>query len=65
MVKIGDFHSNLLEIDKKSHNDINVYFIGYVTIKKFSEYENICKVNPLYLIIHCATYNFKKKSKNT
>ena len=62
MVNIEDFHSNLLEIDKKSHKDIDIYYIGYVTIKKFSDYENIHSVNPLYLIIHSATGYFKEKT---
>ena len=54
-------HSKLLKIDKKSHEDINIYYIGYITIKKFSDYENIHKMNPLYLIIHSATGHFKEK----
>ena len=62
MVNIEDFHSNLLEIDKKSHKDINIYYIGYITIKKFSDCENIHSVNPLYLIIHSATGYFKEKN---
>ena len=31
-------------------------------MKKFSDYENIHSVNPLYLIIHSATGYFKEKS---
>ena len=30
-------------------------------IKKFNDYEKICSVNPLYLIIHSATGYFKEK----
>ena len=30
-------------------------------IKKFSDYENIHSVKPLYLIIHSATGQFKEK----
>ena len=62
MVNIKDFHSNLLNIEKKSHNDINVYYIGYIIIKKFSDYKNIHSVNPLYLIISFATGYFKEKN---
>ena len=62
MISITNFHSNLLKIDKKSHEDINIYYIGYITIKKFSDCENIHSVNPLYLIIHSATGNFKEKN---
>ena len=28
-----------------------MYNIGYITIKKIGDYENIYSVNPLYLII--------------
>ena len=49
MIDMRKFHSNLLKIDKKSHKDIDVYYIGYITMKKFSDYENIHSVNPLYL----------------
>ena len=62
MVNIKDFHSNLLEIDKKSHKDIDIYYIGYITIKKFSDHENINNVNPLYLISHSATGYFTEKN---
>ena len=51
MIDIRNFHSNLLKIDKKSHKDIDIYYIGYITIKKFSDCENIHSVNPLYLIV--------------
>ena len=30
-------------------------------IKKFNDYEKICSVNPLYLIIHSVTGYFKEK----
>ena len=43
------------------HRDIDIYYIDYITIKKFSECENICSVNPFYLIIHSATRHFKEK----
>ena len=66
MVNIGDFYSNLLKIDKKSYKNINIYYISYIIIKKFGDYENIHSVNPLYLIIDSATGYFKeKKVKNT
>ena len=61
MIDIKNFHSSLLKIDKKSHEDIDIYYIGYITIKKFSDCENIHSVNPLYLIIHSATGHFKEK----
>ena len=66
MINIEDFQSNLLKIDKKSHRGIDIYYIGYIVIKKIDEYENIHSVNQLYLIIHTATGYFKEKTmKNT
>ena len=66
MIDIKNFQSNLLKIDKKPYKDIDIYSIGYVTMKKFSDCGHIHSVNPLYLIIHSATGNSKSKSvKNT
>ena len=61
MVDIKNFHSDLLKIDEKPYQDVDVYYISYITIKKFSDCESIHTVNPLYLIIHSATGHFKKK----
>ena len=61
MINIKNFHSNLLKIDKKLYKDIDIYYIGYITIKKFGDCENIHNVNPLYLIIYSATGHFKEK----
>ena len=51
MINIKDFDSSLLKIDKKSHKNIGIYNIGYITIKKIDDYENIYSVNPSYLMI--------------
>ena len=45
------FNSSLLKIDKKSYKNIDIYNIGYITIKKSDDYENIHSVNPLYLMV--------------
>ena len=50
------------------HRDFDIYYIGYLTIKKFSncnsdcDYENIRSVSPLYLIFHSATGYFKEQN---
>ena len=62
MTDIRNFHSNLSKIDKKPYKDINIYYIGYITIKKLGDCENIHSVNPLYLVIHSATGYFKEKN---
>ena len=59
---IKDFQSNLLKIDKKQYKDTDIYYIGYITIKKIGDCKNIHSVNPLYLIIYSATRYFKKKN---
>ena len=62
MINIKNFHSNLLKIDKKSHKDFDIYYIGYITVKKIGDFENIHSVNPLYLLIHSATGYFKENN---
>ena len=62
MINIKHFHPNLLKIDTKSYKDIDIYYIGYIMIKKFGDCENIHSVNSLYLIIHSATGHFKEKN---
>ena len=62
MIKIKNFQPNLLKIDKKPYKDVNIYYIGYITVKKFSDCENIHCLNPLYLIINSATGYFKEEN---
>ena len=38
---LTDFESRLLKIDKKSYKNIGIYNIGYITIKKIDNCENI------------------------
>ena len=61
MIDIRNFHSNLLKIDKKSYKDIDIYYIGYITNKKFGDCKLIHSMNPLYLIINSATGYLKEK----
>ena len=51
IINIEDFDSNLLKMDKKSYKNTHIYYTGYITIKKIDDYENICSINPLNLII--------------
>ena len=50
MINIKNFDPNLLKIDKKSYKNIDIYYIGYITMKD-SDYVKINSINPLYLII--------------
>ena len=58
IIDIRNFQSNLLKIDKKLYKDFDIYYIGYIRIKKIGDYENIRSVNPLYLTIYSATGYF-------
>ena len=64
IIDLVNFKSNLLKIDKKSYKDIGIYNIGYITIKKIDDYENIYSVNPLYLIIAHASGYIEEKGVN-
>ena len=33
-IDLKDFDAKLLKIDKKDYKDIEIYYIGYVTVKK-------------------------------
>ena len=67
IIDIRKFEPNLLKIDKKLHRDLDIYYIGYDTIKKFNNcnsdciYKNIHSMNPLYLLIYSATGYFKEE----
>ena len=56
------FAAKLLKIDKHDYNEIDIYYIGYVTIKNVGEYNNIISVNPLYLIINEMIGQFEEKN---
>ena len=51
IINIEEFNSSLLKIDKKSYRDIGIDYIGYITIKKIGDGENIYSINPLYVMI--------------
>ena len=54
IIELKKLKSNLLKIDKKSYKSISIYNIGYITIKKIDDCENIYSVNPLYLLLNHA-----------
>ena len=47
-IDLKDFDARLLKIYKKGYNETDIYYIGYVTIKKIGDCNNINRVNPLY-----------------
>ena len=63
-IELKDFDVRLLKIDKKDYNEIDIYHIGHVTIKKIGDYNNINSVNPLYLMINEMIGHFEEKNGN-
>ena len=64
IIERENFDSSLLKIDKKSHKDIGIYKIGYITIRKIGDCKNIYGVNPLYLCINHASGYIEEKGVN-
>ena len=64
IIDLKNFDARLLKIDKKSYKNIGIYNIGYITIKKIDDYENIYSVNPLYLTIAHASGYIEEKGVN-
>ena len=54
----------MLKLDKKSYKDTGIYNIGYITIKKIDDCNNIYSVNPLYLGIEHASGYIEEKGVN-
>ena len=61
IIDLENFDSSLLKLDKKSYKDIDIYNIGYITIKKIGDCENVYNVNPLYLVLPMQPDILKKK----
>ena len=48
------------------YKNIDIYYIGYITIKTFTDYNDVYSVNPLYLIFNTADGHIEEKmGKNT
>ena len=57
-------NSSLLKIDTKSYKNTGIYYIGYITIKKINDCENINSLNPLYLMIGKVDRYIKENNGN-
>ena len=64
MINLKDFDSNLLKIDKRHYEGINIYYIGYIAIKKNNDFESIYSMNPLYLHVNHASGYIEVKNKD-
>ena len=54
IINLKNLESKLLKIHKISYKNIGIYNIGYITIKKIGDCENIYCANHLYLLINHA-----------
>ena len=62
-INLKDLDARLLKVDKKNYKEIVIYYIGYVTVKKTANCNNINSVNPLYLMINEMIGHFEEKVK--
>ena len=64
MINLKKLESGLLKIDQKHYKDVNIYYIGYMTIKKIDDCESIYSVNSLYLSIDHVNGYIEEKNNN-
>ena len=60
---LKSFDAKLSTIDKKNYKDIDIYYIGYVTVKKNDDCNSINSPNPLYLMLDEWLVTLKKRIK--
>ena len=61
-IDLKNLDAKLLKIDKKDYKDIGIYCIGYVSVKKIDNCNNINIVNPLYLMVNEMIGHFEEKN---
>ena len=64
IIDIKTFDSDMLKLDKKTYKNLDIYNIGYVTIKKIGYVYDINSVNPLYLRINNVNGYIEEKDSN-
>ena len=50
-INLKHIDARLLKVGKKDYKEIDIYYIGYVTVKKIANCNNIDSVKPLYWMI--------------
>ena len=64
IIDLKTFDSNNLKLEKKTYKDLDIFNIGYVTIKKIGDCYDVNSVNPLYLRINDASGYIKETNKD-
>ena len=54
----------MLKVDKKDYEEIDIYYVGFVTLKEIANCNNINSVNPLYLMVDKTIGHFEENSGN-
>ena len=60
MINLDEFHGSKINVDRKSFNDIDIYYLDYEYKKKITKSNEINSVNPLYLRIKDMKSQVKK-----
>ena len=63
-INLKDFDASLWKIDKKNYNEIDIYYVVYITFKEIANCNSINRVNPLYLMINEVIGHFEEKIEN-
>ena len=63
-INLKNIHASLLKVGKKDYKEFDIFYIGYVTVKKIANCNNINSVNPLYLMINEMIGHFEEKNEN-
>ena len=61
IISIENVDPNNIKIDEKSYKNILIYYIGYVTIKKYLKFNS---VDPLYLMFNKMNRYFEEINGN-
>ena len=64
IIDLKGFDAKLLKIDKKSYKNIDIYYIGYITIKKINDYEKIYSMNLCICVLIMQVDILTKKNGN-
>ena len=63
-INLKELDVRSLKADKKDYKETDIYYIGYVTVKKITNCNNINSVNTLYLVINEMIGHFEEKNEN-
>ena len=54
----------MFKFGEKKYKEIDIYYIGYVTVKTITNCNNVNSVKPLYLMINEMIGHFEEKNGN-